>query len=98
MEKLKEAYQAVNPNAEIEIQLSDSSTGMNSAINGTCDIGMASRELKDSEIEKGLSPIVIAMDGIAVITNRTNTLNDISADQIKSIFTGELTKWSEIAQ
>lgn len=98
MEKLKEAYQAVNPNAEIEIQLSDSSTGMNSAINGTCDIGMASRELKDSEIEKGLSPIVIAMDGIAIIVNKANPLDDISADQIKSIFIGELVNWSEISQ
>lgn len=98
MEKLKEAYQAVNPNAEIEIQLSDSSTGMNSAISGTCDIGMASRELKSSEIEKGLSPIVIAMDGIAIITNNANTVDDISTDQIKSIFTGDTVKWSEITQ
>lgn len=96
MEKLKEAYQKVNPNAEIEIQLSDSSTGMNSAINGTCDIGMASRELKDSELEKGLIPTVIAMDGIAVIVNKENTVDNLSKEQIKSIYIGEVLRWSEI--
>lgn len=98
MEKLKEAYLAINPNAEIEIHLSDSSTGMNAVIHGTCDIGMASRDLKDSEIEKGLDPIVIAMDGIAVIVNKANPLDDINTFQIKSVFTGEIVKWSEITQ
>jgi phosphate transport system substrate-binding protein len=70
MEKLKEAYLAVNPGADIEIQMSDSTTGMTSAIDGICDIGMASRELKDSEKEKGLVPTVIAIDGIAVVVNK----------------------------
>lgn len=96
MEKLKEAYEGLNPNADIEIQLSDSSTGMASAINGTCDIGMASRVLKDSETEKGLSPIVIAMDGIAIITNHDNPVENLTTEQIKEIFTGEIIKWNEI--
>lgn len=96
MEKLKEAYVAVNAKAEIEIQQSDSSTGMESAIAGSCDIGMASRELKDTEISEGLTPTVIAKDGIAVIVNNNATLDDITIDQIKSIFTGETTEWSGI--
>lgn len=96
MEKLKEAYVAVNAKAEIEIQQSDSSTGMESAIAGSCDIGMASRELKDTEISEGLTPTVIAKDGIAVIVNNNSTLDDITIDQIKSIFTGETTEWSGI--
>ena len=93
---MKEAYQKFNPNAEIEIQLSDSSTGMNSAINGTCDIGMASRELKDSELEKGLIPTVIVMDGIAIIVNNENTVDNLTKEQIKSIYIGEVLRWSEI--
>lgn len=97
MEKLKEAYLVVNPNAEIEVQLSDSSTGMNSAIEGTCDIGMASRGLKDSELEK-LTPQVIALDGIAVIVNNDNTVNDITTQEIKDVFTGEITSWSDIGR
>ena len=93
MEKLKEAYETVNPNAEIEIQQSDSTTGMNAAIEGICDIGMASRALKDSEIASGLTGTVIAMDGIAVIVNNANPLEDISAETVKNIFTGEITSW-----
>ncbi len=96
MEKLKEAYLAVNPNAEIEIQQSDSTTGMNSAIEGICDIGMASRELKDSEIQAGLNPSVIALDGIAVIVNNESRVSALTGEQVKNIFTGEITKWSEI--
>ncbi len=97
MEKLKEAYLAVNTNAQIEIQQSDSTTGMTSAIDGICDIGMASRELKDSELEKGLTPTVIAMDGIAVIVNRNNPVSDLTREQVKEIFTGAATTWSEFA-
>lgn len=95
MEKLKEAYLAVNPNAQIEVQLSDSTAGMTGAIDGTCDIGMASRNLKDSEKEK-LTGIEIALDGIAIIVNNNNDINDISAEDVKSIFVGEKTVWSEI--
>jgi phosphate transport system substrate-binding protein len=96
MEKLKEAYIAVNPNVEIEIQQNDSTTGMNSVTEGICDIGMASRELKDSEIEAGLNPIVMAMDGIAVIVNNENTVNELTSGQVKAIFTGKITHWGEI--
>jgi len=96
MEKLKEAYEALNPNAEIEIQQSDSTTGMNSAIEGICDIGMASRELKDSEIEAGLTATVIARDGIAVIVNKENTISGLTSEQVKKIYTGDITDWSGI--
>ena len=91
MEKLKEAYLALNPGVEIEVQQSDSSTGMNNAIDGICDIGMASRELKDSEIEAGLTSTVIAMDGIAVIVNNDNPISGLTSDQVKDIFTGAVT-------
>ena len=95
IEKLKEAYLKLNPNAEIEIQLSDSTTGMNSAIDETCDIGMASRELKESELEK-LKPTVIAMDGLAVIVNRENPVIDLTNEQIRDIFKGKITSWDEV--
>ena len=93
MEKLKEAYASVNPNAEIEIQTSDSTTGMQSAIDGVCDIGMASRALKDSELEAGLTGTTIAMDGIAIIVNPNNPVDGMTAAQIEQIFTGEVTTW-----
>ncbi|MDR3354669.1 MAG: extracellular solute-binding protein [Synergistaceae bacterium] len=96
MEKLVEAYKKLNANVEIEIQQSDSSTGMNAAIDGVCDIGMSSRELKDSEKEKGLKPTVIAMDGIAVIVNKSNPLANLTKDQVRAIFTGEITDWSKV--
>lgn len=96
MEKLKEAYSELNPNAEIEIQQSDSTTGVTNALSGVCDIGMASRELKDSEKEKGANATVIALDGIAVIVNNENPLNDITSEQVKRIYTGETTGWGDI--
>lgn len=96
MQKLKEAYQAVNPSAEIEVQQSDSTTGMQSAMNGICDIGMASRDLKDSEKEAGLIGTTIAMDGIAVIVNQENPVETLTLEQVKAIFTGEITDWSEV--
>lgn len=95
MEKLKEAYKEINPNATVEIQTSDSSTGMTGAIEGTCDIGMASRELKDEEIEK-LTATKIALDGIAVIVNKDNSCDDLTTEQVKAVYTGEHTKWSDI--
>ena len=97
MEKLIEAYQAVNAGAEIELQTSDSSTGMKNAIDGVCDIGMASREIKDSELESGIKEITIATDGIAVIINNGSAIDNLTKDQVKQIFTGEITKWSELA-
>lgn len=95
MEKLKEAYADANSNVEIEIQTSDSTTGMQNAIDGVCDIGMASRELKDSELDAGLTPTVIALDGIAVIVNNDNPTDEMTSDQVKSIFTGEALAWDE---
>lgn len=95
MEKLSEAYKNVNSDVEIEIQMSDSTTGMKNAVGGICDIGMASRELKDDEL-KELTPTVIALDGIAVVVNNENPLENISSDDVKAVFTGEKTTWSEI--
>lgn len=96
MEKLKEAYVALNPDVEIEVQQSDSSSGVTNTIDGTCDIGMASRELKESETKEGVKPTVIAKDGIAVIVNKANPIEDLTSDQVKSIYLGELTKWDEL--
>ena len=96
MEKLKEAYIAVNPGVTVEIQQSDSSTGVTDAIDGTCDIGMASRDLKDSEIEKGVTSTTIAMDGIAVIVNNGNPIDNLTSEQVKNIFMGEVILWSEV--
>lgn len=95
MEKLAEAYKKVNTNVNVEVQQSDSTTGMTSAMDGSYDIGMASRELKDSELEGGLTPTVIALDGIAVIVNNDNTTEDLTKDQVKAIFTGEVSTWEE---
>ena len=96
MEKLKEAYVVLNPNVTIEVQQSDSTTGMTSAIEGVCDIGMASRDLKDSEIEAGLTGTVIAMDGIAVIVNNDSPVEELSSEAVKAIFTGEVTDWEDV--
>ena len=98
MEKLKEAYLAVNTGAEIEIQESDSTTGMTDAAAGTCDIGMASRELKDSETEQGLTATTIAMDGIAVIVNLDNPTTNLTTDQVKNVYVGDVTTWDELAE
>lgn len=98
MEKLKEAYVAVNAGAEIEIQESDSTTGMTATMDGTCDIGTASRDLKDSETEGGLTATVIAMDGIAVIVNNDNPTTELSKDDVNGIFRGEVTTWDGIAK
>jgi phosphate transport system substrate-binding protein len=93
MEKLKEAYLAKNADAKIEIQMSDSSAGISAAIDGICDIGMASRELKPEEAAE-LTPTRIAIDGIAVIVNQNNSVDDLSKDAVRQIFTGEITEWS----
>ncbi|MGN0730573.1 MAG: substrate-binding domain-containing protein [Treponema sp.] len=94
MEKLIESYKAVNPNVKIELQTSDSTTGVTNAASGTCDIGMASRALKDSEKAKGLKEITIAIDGIAVIVNKENEMNDAAKDFIRDIYVGKITKWN----
>ena len=96
MEKLIEAYKSENPNAKIELQTSDSTTGVTNAINGTCDIGMASRSLKDSEKSKGVQEVTIAIDGIAVIVNKSNPTENLSKAQVEQIFTGKTLKWNEV--
>lgn len=98
MEKLKEAYIKVNPQAEIEVQQSDSSTGVSAAIDGTCDIGMASRELKDSETSEGVKATVIATDGIAVIVNNDSEIDNLTKAQVKDIYTGAVTSWSDLSK
>lgn len=98
MEKLKEAYEEENPNATIEVQQSDSTTGITSAAEGVCDIGMSSRALKDEEADLGLTATEIAKDGIAVIVNNENSISEMTSEQVKSIFTGEVTEWEEVQQ
>ncbi|MDR1221169.1 MAG: substrate-binding domain-containing protein [Treponema sp.] len=97
MEKLKEAYNALNSSAVIEIQMSDSSAGMTAAIDGACNIGMSSRDLKDSELAH-LTPVKIAIDGIAVIVNKNNPASNLTKNEIKAVFTGETTRWSQVVK
>ena len=96
MEKLKEAYENMNPHVEIELQQSDSSSGMASAIDGVCDIGMASRELKESELEKGLTGLTIATDGIAVNVSLDNPVEGLTTEQVRDIYMGVIIDWSEM--
>lgn len=96
MEKLKEAYEAINPDVTVEINQSDSTTGMNSAMEGICDIGMASRELKDSELAGGLTPTVIAMDGITVIVSNDNPVENLTSEQVKNVYTGDIITWDSL--
>ena len=96
MEKLIEAYKTVNPNATLELQTTDSTTGVSGALDGTYTIGMASRELKDSEVEGGAKATVLAKDGIAVIVSNDNPTDNLTVDQIKGIYTGELTTWADV--
>lgn len=95
MEKLIEAYQALNTDAKIEIQIIDSTAGVNATIEGTCDIGMVSRELKESELEE-LTCTQIAIDGIAVIVSPQNPLENLAKEQVRAAFTGELETWKEL--
>ena len=95
MEKLAESYKALNPGMDVEIQMSDSTTGVNSAINGVCDIGMASRELKDSETAKGVNGTKIAIDGIAVVVNNSNPLTGMTSTSVKNIYMGTITRWGD---
>lgn len=96
MDELAAAYKALNPDVTIEIQQSGSGAGIQSAIEGVCDIGMSSRELKDSEKEAGLTPTVMALDGIAVIVNKDNSVDALSSEQIQSIYVGETTSWVDV--
>ena len=96
MDELAAAYKELNPDVVIEIQQSGSGAGIQSAIEGVCDIGMSSRELKDSEKEAGLTPTVMALDGIAVIVNKENSVDALSSEQIQSIYIGETTSWADV--
>lgn len=96
MEKLAEAYEKLNPEIKIEVQMSDSTTGVNSALNGVCEIGMASRELKDSEKAKGALQIKIAIDGIAVIINKENPTESASIQSVKDLYIGTISKWGDV--
>lgn len=96
MEKLAEAYEKMNEKVTVEVQQSDSTTGMQQTIDGLCDIGMASRELKDSELKAGLTPVVIAQDGIAVIVNNESGIEELTSDQVKAVYVGEITTWEEL--
>lgn len=96
MEVLADKYMALNSGVKIEIQQSGSSAGITSAVEGVCQIGMASRELKDSETAKGVTATKIAMDGIAVIVNKDNSFSELTSDQIRKIYTGETTQWSDL--
>ncbi|MDR1867849.1 MAG: substrate-binding domain-containing protein [Treponema sp.] len=95
MEKLSEAYRALNPSVGIEIQQSDSSTGITATVRGICDIGMVSRDLRESELAQ-LNPTKIAIDGIAVIVHGQNPVEDLTKDQVKAIFTGETVQWNRV--
>ena len=96
MEVLAEAYKALNTDVVIDVQQTGSGTGITSAIDGSCEIGMSSRALKDEEVAEGLTPVTIALDGIAVIVNQANTVEDLTAEQIRQIYTGEITDWSQL--
>ena len=97
MEKLKEAYEKANGSKiTVEVQQSDSTTGITSASDGLCDIGMASRDLKDEEKSSGLTAPVIATDGIAVIVNKENPTDGLTSDQVKSIYVGDTTDWADV--
>ena len=98
MEKLKEAYAKANKDVTVEVQQSDSTTGVTNAIEGTCDIGMASRDLADSEAKKGVKATVIAKDGIAVIVNKDNDVDELTSNQVKAVYTGETTTWEDLAK
>ena len=96
MEKLKEAYLQINTNVQIDIQTNDSSTGIASVAQGICDIGMASRNLKDSESAKGLNSLTIALDGITVIVNNKNPQTNLNIEDVRKIYTGEILYWKDL--
>jgi phosphate transport system substrate-binding protein len=96
VEVLAEEYKKLNEDVTIEIQQTGSGAGIQSTIEGVCDIGMSSRALDEEEVAEGIKSMEMARDGIAVIVNNNNALNDITMEQIKAIFTGEITKWGEL--
>ena len=98
MDKIAEAYKAINAGVTIDVQQTGSGSGIEATIDGSCEIGMSSRDLKDEELAQGLIPVTIAMDGIAVIVNPANSVEDLTVDQIRSIFVGETTNWGDLSE
>lgn len=98
MEKLAEAYEKINTGANVSVQQSDSTSGAENTISGVYEIGMCSRDLTEEEQSKGLTPTTIALDGIAVIVNKENAVSNLTTDQIKQIYTGEITDWADISE
>ncbi len=96
MQKLADAYKAIYKDVTLEIQQTGSGAGITSTIEGACDIGMSSRDLKPEETAEGIEGITIAMDGIAVVVNNENSVEDLTSEQIRQIFTGEVTDWSQV--
>lgn len=96
MEVIAENYKALYANVEIEIQQTGSGAGITSTQENACDIGMSSRALKEEELATGLTETTIAMDGIAVVVNPENTVEDLTSEQIRQIFTGEITDWNAV--
>lgn len=96
MEVLAEKYRELNPEVVIDIQQTGSGTGITAAIDGSCEIGLSSRNLKEEEIAKGLSYTAIAMDGIAVVVHKDNAVDNLTQEQIQKIYTGEVTAWNEL--
>lgn len=96
MQKLADAYKAIYNDVTLEIQQTGSGAGITSTIEGACDIGMSSRDLKPEETAEGIEGTTIAMDGIAVVVNNENSVEDLTSEQIRQIFTGEVTDWSQV--
>ena len=96
MQKLADAYKAIYKDVTLEIQQTGSGAGITSTIEGACDIGMSSRDLKPEETAEGIEGTTIAMDGIAVVVNNENSVEDLTSEQIRQIFTGEVTDWSQV--
>lgn len=96
MQKLADAYKAIYSDVTLEIQQTGSGAGITSTIEGACDIGMSSRDLKPEETAEGIEGTTIAMDGIAVVVNNENSVEDLTSEQIRQIFTGEVTDWSQV--
>jgi len=97
MERLKEAYEAINPGTTVEVQSAGSSAGINAARQGTADIGMASRDLSQAELAE-VNSVTIAFDGVAVITHNDNPATTLSSEEVRQIFAGEVTRWSAVIQ
>ena len=93
---LKETFEAENSGVEVTYNPTGSSAGITAVAEGRCDIGLSSRNLKDSEIEKGLTGLTIAMDGIAVIVSLDNPIEMLTTEQVRAIYMGEITEWSEV--